>query len=146
MHFTYIHNGLNTKTKGKWQSYVPRLHMMTKRVNFISNLSNLRWTMHWSCTCTGIYFHNYFRCCWRRLWWDDVFPAGLHYLITFPTRMSKISQKCKLFRERMSWSRYTWVLFQKGEFVDSVDPRGNTSLATEIIGNSLSAFFTNVSF
>ena len=40
---------------------------------------------------------------------DDLtcFPAGLHYLLTFPTRMSKITQKSVclyaiFFRERMS--------------------------------------------
>ena len=32
---------------------------------------------------TGIYFHNYFRCCWRRLWWDGVFPCGSTLFINF---------------------------------------------------------------
>ena len=38
---------LKHKPKGKWQLYVAQLYMMTKRVNFISYLSNLRWTKPW---------------------------------------------------------------------------------------------------
>ena len=61
------------------------------------------------------------------------FPAGLHYLLTFLLRMSKISKKsmcfyANFFRERMSSYRHICELFQKGECLDSVDPRGNTPL------------------
>ena len=33
---------VKTPNKKKLQLYVPQLHMMTKRVNFISNLSDIR--------------------------------------------------------------------------------------------------------
>ena len=61
------------------------------------------------------------------------FPAGLHYLLTFPTRMSKITQKsvCLYEKDVLIYPviyRHICELFQKGEFMDSVDPRGNTSL------------------
>ena len=38
---------LKHKPKRKWQLYVAQLYMMTKSVNFISYLSNLRWTKPW---------------------------------------------------------------------------------------------------
>ena len=90
---------LKHQTKGKWQLYVPQLHMMTKRVNFISNLSNLRWTKPWRLLFKWyVYqhiFRKYFHCCWL--------------VLTFPTRMSKLTQKSVclyaiFFRERISWS------------------------------------------
>ena len=66
------------------------------------------------------------------------FPAGLHYLSTFPTRVSKITPKSVCLYANFSEkgcldlsgdiSPYKFELFQKGEFMDSVDPRGNTSL------------------
>ena len=65
------------------------------------------------------------------------FPAGLHYLLTFPTRMS-ITQKSMCLYANFSEkgcldlsgdiSPYKFELFQKGEFMESVDLRGNTSL------------------
>ena len=81
---------LKHKPKGKWQLYVAQLYMMTKRVNYISYLSNLRWTKPWRLLFKWyvyrIYCHNYFRCCWRRPWWDDVFPCGSTLFINFPNK------------------------------------------------------------
>ena len=61
------------------------------------------------------------------------FHAGLHYLLTFPNKNVQNSTEidvslCEFFRERMSLYRHICELFQKGEGMDSVDPRGNTSL------------------
>ena len=44
MHFTYIHNGLNTKQKENGNYMYHNYIWWQKKVNFISNLSNLRWT------------------------------------------------------------------------------------------------------
>ena len=74
---------LKHQTKGKWQLYLSQLYMMTKRINFISNLSNLHWTKPWILSFKWYDFHNYFRCCWRRSWWDDVFPCGSTLCINF---------------------------------------------------------------
>ena len=67
------------------------------------------------------------------------FPAGLHYLLTFSARMSKITQKSVClyanFSEKgcLDLSGDTCISplcdFSKREnFMDSVDPRGNTSV------------------
>ena len=83
---------------------------------------------------------------------DDLtcFPAGLHYLLTFQTRMSKITQKSVCLYATFPRNdvliypviyRYICELSQKGEFIDTVDPRGNIPprhlSATEIVGNCL---------
>ena len=94
---------------------------------------------------TGIYFYNYFRCCCRRPWWDDVFPCGSTLFINFPNKNvrniteimdvilvyipAEINVSLReLFRERVSLYRHICELFQKGEWMDSLDPRGNKSL------------------
>ena len=69
-------------------------------------------------TRTGIYFHNYFRCCWRRPWWDDVLPCGSTLFINFPNKNVKNIKEidmslCELFRERMSLYRHICELFQR---------------------------------
>ena len=86
------------------------------------------------------------------------FPAGLHYLLTFSTGMSKITQKSVCFMRTFPRKdvliyrviyRHICELFQKGEFMDSVDPRGSTSLkafTSNVNSRELSACFTNVSF
>ena len=86
------------------------------------------------------------------------FPADLYYLLTFPTRMSKIAQKSTRLYANSSEKdvliypviyRHICELFQKGEFTDRVDPR-ETHLSKAFISNGnsreLSVCFTNVSF
>ena len=84
------------------------------------------------------------------------FPADLHYLLTFPF-LSKITHKSVClyanFTEKGCLdlsgdiSPYKFELFQKGEFMDSVDRRGNTSLQglhQQWKRRELSACFTEV--
>ena len=70
------------------------------------------------------------------------FPAGLHYLLTFPTRMSKISQKSMClyanFFEKGCFYIAIYANFSKRECRPAgkhISPR--PSSATEIIGNCL---------
>ena len=83
-------------------------------------------------------FRNYFSCCRRRPCEIICFPAGLHYLLTFPTRMSKISQKSMCLYANFSEKGCLYIAIYANFSKGSVDPRGNTSSsATEIIGNCL---------
>ena len=105
---------LKHKSKGKWQLYVAQLYMTTKRVNFISYLSNLRWTKPWRLLFKWYVYRHILPQSFSAAADEGpsemtCFPAGLHYLLTFPTRMSKNNTEigvslCELFRERMSWS------------------------------------------
>ena len=93
MHFTYVHNDQNTKRKENgnymYHNYIWWQKELILFQNYLIYAERRLADFYSSVTRTGIYFHNYFRCCRRR----PCFPAGLHYLLTFPTRMSKISQK-----------------------------------------------------
>ena len=73
-------------------------------------------------------------------------PAGLHYLLTFPTRMSKISQKSICLYANFSEKRCLYIAiyanFPKGRKNGQCRLAGKhissrPSSATEIIGNCL---------
>ena len=75
---------------------------MTKGVNFISDLSYLRWTFSQVVRVPAYISTIISAAADLEAIASSVdegpgemmcFPAGLHYLITFPTRLSKISQK-----------------------------------------------------
>ena len=81
--------------------------MMTKRVNFISNLSNLRLTKpcrHFIQVVRVPAYISTIISAAADEGPDEMmcFPAGLHNLLTFPSRMSKISQKSMCFYANIS--------------------------------------------
>ena len=105
MHFTYIHNGQNTKQKenGNYM-YHNYIYMMTKRVNFISFFfSNLRTLNESLQTFIQVVREPAYISTIISTAADEgphetmYFPAGLHYLFTFQTRMSKINRKRCVF-------------------------------------------------
>ena len=74
------------------------------------------------------------------------FPAGLHFLLTFPKIIYKITQKSICLYANFSEKecldlsviyRHICERFQKGEFMDSVHISPRPSSATEIVGNCL---------
>ena len=87
---------------------------------------------------------------------DDItcFPAGLHFLYFSQQDCQKYHGNRCVFKQTFPRKyvliypeihRHICELFQKGEFMDSVEPRGNT---ISLSGNNmeLSACFANVSF
>ena len=122
---------LKHKPKGKWQLYVAQLYMMKKRVNFISYLSNLRWTKPWRLLFKWYVYRQWPRSLVPAFVATTIsaaadeghgemtcFPVGLHYLLTFPTRISKNNTEigvslCELFRERMSWSIRWYIAYMR---------------------------------
>ena len=70
------------------------------------------------------------------------FPAGLHYLLTFPTRMSKVSQKSMCLYANFSWKGCLYIAIYANFSKRECRPAGKhispwPSSATEIIGNCL---------
>ena len=137
MHFTYIHNGLNTKQKENCNYIYHNYIWWQKELHVILNLSNLRWTEACRLLRTSIYFNIISAAADEGPDEMTCFPAGLHYLLTFPSRMSKYHRnRCVYLRTfpRKDVLIYPVIylhiceLFQKREFMNSVDPRGNTFL------------------
>ena len=137
MHFTYIHNGQNAKQKENgnymygnyiwWQK-----EFLLFQIYLIYAGRSLA-GFYSSGTRTGIYFHNYLRCCWRRPWWDDVFPCGSTLFINFPNKNVRNITEIDIVFMRTFPRKEVFISpymrnFPKREWMDSVDPRGNTPL------------------
>ena len=77
-----------------------------------------------------------------------MFPCGSTLFINFPNKNVQNNTEigvslCEFFRIYPVIYRHICELFQKREFMDSVEPRGNTSLATEIVGYCLPVSLTS---
>ena len=136
MHFTYIHNCWNTKQKENsnymyhnyiwWQKELILFQIYLILAENDATKTVFKWYMY----RIHVYFHNYFRCCWRP-WWDYVFPCGSTLFINFPNKIVKnISEigvsLCKLNRERLSWFIRRYIAIYVNSSKRENLSRGNT--------------------